>query len=82
MKIVRIIVHYGLLAVIIIYVVTGFGITEARTVTSLSLGLLDKRSSFLIHSNLMIPLIALLAAHLCITMKKYFAARRNLPPKN
>jgi cytochrome b subunit of formate dehydrogenase len=43
------IVHWSLLIVIILYVVTGLGITQFRTVEALTFGLLGKNLSFVIH---------------------------------
>jgi regulator of protease activity HflC (stomatin/prohibitin superfamily) len=52
-------IHYLLLAFIIIYLVTGFGITEYQTVEALTFGILSKNLSFRIHEVLWIPLIIL-----------------------
>ncbi len=57
------IVRWSLLAVVILYVITGFGITEYRTVELLTFGLLSKPLSFNIHNNLIIPFIILLGLH-------------------
>ena len=53
-----------LLLVVLIYIVTGFGITEFRTVERLSGGLLTKNASFEIHGSLLIILVLLLVAHI------------------
>ena len=52
-----------LLVVIILYIITGFGITEYRTVELLTFGSLTKSLSFKIHNNLIIPFIILLGLH-------------------
>jgi len=52
--------------VIVLYGVSGFGITEFRTVETLTLGLLTKNLAFKIHNNLEIPFIILLLLHLCL----------------
>ena len=56
-----------LLAIIIVlYGVSGFGITEFRTVETLTLGLLTKNLAFKIHNSLEIPFLILLLLHLCL----------------
>ena len=56
-----------LLAIVIVfYGVSGFGITEFRTVETLTFGLLNKNLAFKIHNSLEIPFIALLVLHLCL----------------
>jgi len=60
----RQVVHWLLLAVIVLYLLTGFGITEYRVVEHLTLGLLTKPLAFKIHDNLLIPFIVLLGLHI------------------
>jgi len=60
------IVHWSLLAVTAIYLVSGIGITEYRTVELLTFGLLTKNLSFAIHTNLGIPFLVLLVIHVFI----------------
>jgi len=57
------IIHWLLAVLVIIYLVTGFGITEFRTIETLTLGLLTKNLAFEIHNNLWIPFIILLGLH-------------------
>ena len=57
------VVHWLLLAVIVLYLITGFGITEYRIVEQVTFGLLAKPLAFKIHDNLLIPFIVLLALH-------------------
>ena len=52
--------------VIVLYGVSGFGITEFRTVETLTFGLLTKNLAFKIHNNLEIPFLILLLLHLCL----------------
>ncbi len=61
------IIHWLLLVVIVAYVITGFGITEYRTVESLTFGLLTKSLSFKIHDSLFIPSLVLLILHVCFS---------------
>ena len=52
--------------VIVLYGVSGFGITEFRTVETLTFGLLTKNLAFKIHNSLELPFIILLFLHLCL----------------
>ena len=56
-------IHWLLLVVTAVYVLTGFGITEYRIVEPLTLGLLSKALSFRVHLNLEIPFVILLLLH-------------------
>ena len=58
------IVHWLLTIMIVLYLITGFGITEFRVVEALTFGLLSKNLAFKIHSNLWIPFIVLLGLHI------------------
>jgi len=53
-------IHWLLAVLVILYLVTGFGITEFRAVETLTFGLLTKNLAFKIHNNLWIPFIILL----------------------
>ncbi len=56
-----------LLAIVtVLYGVSGFGITEFRTVETLTFGLLTKNLAFKIHNSLEIPFIILLLLHICL----------------
>ena len=59
-------IHWLLTVVIIVYLITGFGITEYRIVEPLTFGLLTKSLAHKIHMNLEIPLIILLILHICL----------------
>jgi thiosulfate reductase cytochrome b subunit len=63
------IIHWSLLVAIILYLVTGLGITEYNTVEFLTLGLLSKNISFAIHDLLLLPFVVLLVIHLALTIK-------------
>ena len=67
MKVKRI-VHWSLLVAIILYLVTGLGITEYNTVELLTFGLLNKNISFTIHDALLVPFVILLVLHVAITV--------------
>jgi dolichol kinase len=60
----RQIVHWLLLAVLVLYLITGFGITQYRVVEHLTLGLLTKPLAFKVHDNLLIPFIILMILHI------------------
>jgi hypothetical protein len=60
---VRRIVRWTLLALVVLYFITGFGITEFRTVETITFGLLTKSLSFKLHNNLLIPFLILLILH-------------------
>jgi cytochrome b subunit of formate dehydrogenase len=66
----RRLVHWLLLAVIALYLITGFGITEYRVVEHVTFGLLTKPLAFKVHDNLLIPFIVLLGLHIYQQIKK------------
>jgi len=72
LQIIKTLTHVLLTIVIILFIATGFGITNYQIVESLTLGGLSKPLSFQIHTNLTIPLIILLTAHICFTIGKKF----------
>jgi cytochrome b561 len=57
-------IHWLLTALVIVYLLTGFGITEFRIVEPLTFGLLTKSLAQRIHMNLGIPFIVLLLLHI------------------
>ncbi len=57
-------IHWLLMVVTIVYLITGFGITEYRIVETLTFGLLTKSLAHQIHMNLEIPFIVLLVLHI------------------
>ena len=63
-KLAKRIVHWLLLAMIVFYAISGFGITEYRVIESLTFGLLTKPLAFKIHNNLLIPFVVLLILHI------------------
>jgi cytochrome b subunit of formate dehydrogenase len=65
--------------VIVLYLVSGFGITEFRTVETLTFGLLTKNLAFKIHNILWIPFAILLILHLCLPfIFKWVKGRRRV----
>ncbi len=63
-KITKQVVHWLLLALLVLYTVTGLGISEYRIVEAVTFGMLSKQSAFIIHDNLLIPTIVLLLLHI------------------
>lgn len=63
-------IHWLLAVLVILYLVTGFGITEFRTVEALTFGLLTKNVAFKIHNNPWIPFIILLGLHIFLSLIK------------
>ena len=64
------VVHWSLLAVLVLYVLTGFGITAYRAVEFLTFGLLTKPLAFKIHDDLIIPFIVLIGLHIYQQIQK------------
>jgi thiosulfate reductase cytochrome b subunit len=64
------IVHWSLLAVLLLYILTGFGITSYRAVEFITFGLLTKPLAFKIHDNLIIPFVVLIGLHIYQQTKK------------
>lgn len=63
------------LLLLLLTVVSGYGITEFRLVTGLTFGLLNKVLSFRLHHYTELPMIALLSIHVAIALW----ARRRRP---
>jgi hypothetical protein len=57
---------FALAAISLLFLATGFGITEPRLVEMLSLGILTKSVSFRIHSLLWGPFLILLVLHVSL----------------
>lgn len=61
-------VHWLLALAAILYIISGLGITQYRTVEAITLGLLTKELSFRVHNSLLIPFIVLLGLHIYLTL--------------
>jgi hypothetical protein len=72
LKIIKTLTHVLLTVVIILFIISGFGITNYQIIQQITAGMLSKPTAFQIHSNLIIPLIVLLVAHLFLTLSKKF----------
>ena len=76
-QLVRRSIHWILTALVIIYLITGFGITEHRIVEPLTFGLLTKSLAQRIHINIEIPFIVLLILHIwLLPLLKYFRSKK------
>jgi len=77
-KLLKRVIRWSLILVTITYILTGFGITEFKTVESLTFGLLDKYWAFKIHMNLEIPFIALLVLHIFLSpaLRAYYRLKK------
>ena len=76
-QLIKKIIHWLLTVVVIIYLITGFGITEYRIVEPLTFGLLTKNLAHKIHINLEIPFIILLILHIwLLPLLKYFKLKK------
>ena len=70
-------IHWLLTALVIVYLITGFGITEYRIVEPLTFGLLTKSLAHKIHINIEIPFIILLILHIWLMpLFKYFKLKK------
>lgn len=67
-QLVRRTIHWLLTLLIIVYLVTGFGITEYRIVESVTFGLLSKIAAFKLHMSLEVPLAVLLILHMYLSL--------------
>jgi len=54
---------------ILIYIISGFGITEYKIISSFTFNILTKPVSHQIHNNLVIPFIILFILHILLSMK-------------
>jgi thiosulfate reductase cytochrome b subunit len=68
---------YLSIATVILYIITGFGITQYRIVEKLTFGLLSKSLSFKLHLWLIYPLIIFLLVHLCFSCDLFKGLRKN-----
>jgi Ni,Fe-hydrogenase I cytochrome b subunit len=69
-KLAATVVQWVLAALALLFIVTGFGITQSSTVTPLTLGLLTKAVATQIHLALPIPFIIVLALHVYIALAR------------
>ncbi len=76
-RVVKSTVHWVLTALVIAYLITGFGITQYRIVEPLTFGLLTKSLAQRIHMNIEIPFIILLILHIwLLPLLRRFRSRK------
>lgn len=56
-------IAWTLMAVSVLFLLSGFGITQYQIVTALTFGLLGKAVAFQLHEWLWIPFVVLLVVH-------------------
>ena len=71
-RIIKTLTHVLLTIIIILFIISGFGITNYRLVETITLGVLSKPISFQLHDNLIIPLIILLILHIFFSLQKKY----------
>jgi len=64
------ILHWLLMIIVILFILSGYGITEYRLIESITFGLLSKPLAFQIHFYLIYPFLLLLIIHILIPTKK------------
>ena len=70
LRILKTLIHALLTIVSILFIITGFGISNYQIIDPLTGGTISKLTSFQIHSNLILPFIVLLIAHIGFTIGK------------
>jgi hypothetical protein len=60
----RSLVRWSLFVTVLLYILSGYGISEPKTVESLTFGLITKSVAFNIHNNLIIPFALLMFLHI------------------
>ena len=76
-QLIRKTIYWLLTVVVIIYLITGFGITEYRIIEPLTFGLLTKSLAHKIHINIAIPFIILLILHIwLLPLLKYIKSKK------
>lgn len=76
-KRIRRIVHWLLALGVVVYVISGFGITEWQTLEPWTLGLINKVTAMKIHNNFEWPFAALLTLHIVISLV-YRSKKKNV----
>jgi len=70
LRVTKTLTHVLLSVVIIIFFITGFGISNYQIIESITGGTLFILTSFQIHSDLIMPLIVLLVVRIAFTVGK------------
>lgn len=61
---------WGSTAILVLYVVSGFCLTRAEHVTSLTGGVVNRGFAFTLHNNLYIPLLAFFGFHAFMGLRR------------
>jgi cytochrome b subunit of formate dehydrogenase len=64
------IIHWTLLVIIVIYIISGIGIVYSGIIEPVTLGILTKNLAYEIHIHLLIPFLIILIAHIILNLKK------------
>ena len=71
------IVRWSLLVVTLLFIISGFGITEFRVVENITFGLFTKQLTFRMHEYLWIPFLFLLVLHVFIhPVRRLFLSKK------
>jgi hypothetical protein len=73
------VIHWLFLAVTILFLITGFGITNFRFMEWLTFGAWSKLESYNIHLVIWIPFVVLLAAHIGLSAFLAWKRRKKRP---
>jgi hypothetical protein len=68
----RSLVRWFLFAAVLLYIVSGYGISNPGTVESLTFGLITKSVAFTIHNNIFIPFVLLMFLHILPFFIRWF----------
>jgi len=71
-RIIKTLTHVLLTIIIILFIISGFGITNYHLIETITFGGLSKPISFQLHDNLIIPLIILLILHIFFSLQKKY----------
>ena len=75
LQISEIITHILLTIVIIVFIITGYSMTNYQVINALTGGAVSKLTSFQIHSNLILPFMVLLLLHIVFPLMKKMRGR-------
>lgn len=67
---IELVVHWLFIATTIVFLISGYGISEYRLMEVITLGLLSKPLAFRIHSSFGLPFITLLVAHIYLVQMR------------
>jgi thiosulfate reductase cytochrome b subunit len=64
------IVYWTLLALLFLYVISGFGILYSWIIEPITFGLLTKAFSYELHNYLLVPFVIVLLIHIFLVLRK------------